>query len=511
MLFIMEIRDRYAPSPTGLQHIGGVRTALFNYLFARSQGGKFILRLEDTDRARFDESYVQNLYDTFKWLGISWDEGPVIGGPRGPYIQSERFGIYKKYAEDLVKSDQAYYCFCSPERLDKIRKEREAAHTKENARGNFHESGYDRRCRTIDPSQAAERVKAGEAHTIRLKIPLKESPQGESPVTRFTDRLLGDIEWKNEDINPDPVLLKSDGFPTYHLANVADDHLMSISHVLRAQEWLPSTPLHVILYRAFGWNPPEFCHLPMVMGGDGKKLSKRHGATSIDEFRRQGYLPEALINYVALLGASYQEGKELYTLAELAEHFSPDKLNKAPAVFDYKKLEWYNGQYIRLKSDEELAALTLPLAVEAGLFGEKGEPSPEERRVFTTAMALIKERITFLHEAPVKLGYLFSEPPVPAVEEFIPKKADLKRAIELLRLGRNLVGPLAASGDEEAELFIKTQAEKEGVKLGDLMMPLRVAVTGARVSPPLFGSLRLLGEKRSLERVDRALAALTET
>ena len=492
----MNIRDRYAPSPTGLQHIGGIRTALFNYLFARSQNGKFILRLEDTDRSRFDQGYVQNLYDTFAWLGIHWDEGPDNGGSHAPYIQSERTEFYRKYADELIGKGQAYYCFCSAERIDKIRLEREAAHSSE--------TGYDRHCRSIFSDEALQRAKAGEAHTIRLKIPLGET-------TRFNDHLLGDIEWKNDDVNPDPVLLKSDGFPTYHLANVVDDHLMEISHVLRAQEWLASTPLHVIMYRSFGWEPPRYCHLPMVMGQDGKKLSKRHGATSIDEFRKQGYLPEALINYVALLGASYEEGKDIYNLSELENLFSLDKLNKAPAIFDYKKLEWFNGQYIRMKNDDELAALCLPSAVETGLFGTPGKQATEENlRLFTAAMPLIRERLTFLHEAPEKIAYLFNEPPLPPNEEFIPKKADIGETVKLLRLGRDMVQPLAeAPDDSAAEIYIKEQAEKNNVKLGDLMMPLRVAITGSRISPPLFGSLRLLGTERSLQRVDRALKQLT--
>ncbi|QQO07914.1 glutamate--tRNA ligase [Breznakiella homolactica] len=493
----MKIRDRYAPSPTGLQHVGGVRTALFNYLFARSKNGKFILRLEDTDRTRFDESFVQNLYDTFNWLGMAWDEGPDIGGPAAPYVQSERTETYREYANELIRMDKAYYCFCSSERLEEIRKEREASRSSE--------TGYDRHCRSLDSAAAAERAAAGEPHVVRLKIPLGE-------VTRFHDHLLGDIEWKNDDVNPDPVLLKSDGFPTYHLANVADDHLMKISHVLRAQEWLPSTPLHVIMYRAFGWDHPEYCHLPMVMGQDGKKLSKRHGATSIDEFRRQGYLPEALINYVALLGASYEEGKEIYNLPELAERFSLEKLNKAPAIFDYKKLEWYNGQYIRMKDDRELAALSLPYAAASGLFGTQGqEPSPEQERLFTEAMYLIKERISFLHEVPEKIQYLFSLPPLPPAEDFIPKKGDLSGTVKLLEQGRPLIAPMASMNDAEAEIFIKEWAEKEGVKLGDIMMLLRVAVTGARVSPPLFGSVRLLGAEESLKRLDRALEALKKT
>jgi glutamyl-tRNA synthetase len=491
----MEIRDRYAPSPTGLQHIGGVRTALFNYLFAKSKGGKFILRLEDTDRTRFSGAYVQNLYDTFSWLGIKWDEGPDIGGPAAPYIQSERTEIYKKYAACLVEKDRAYYCFCTAERIEEIRREREAAHSSL--------SGYDRHCRIIPKEEAASRAKAGEAHTVRLKIPLEET-------TCFRDQILGDIEWKNSDINPDPVLLKSDGFPTYHLANIVDDHLMGISHVLRAQEWLPSTPLHVIIYKSFGWEHPVFCHLPMVNGADGKKLSKRHGATSIDEFRLKGYLPEALINYIALLGASYIEGKDIYTLDELTANFSMDKLNKASGVFDYKKLDWYNGQYIRMKSDEELSALTLPLAIDAGLFGGKSKaPGAGQADFFRAAIPLVKERAVFLKEIPEKLFYLFSEPEIPRAEEFFPKKMGKEETLELFKKGLPLIAPMAeAPSDGDAEEIIKSWAEKENIKLGDIMMPLRVAITGARVSPPLFGSLRLLGAEKSLSRINSAINKL---
>ncbi|MDR0662726.1 MAG: glutamate--tRNA ligase [Spirochaetaceae bacterium] len=489
----MEIRDRYAPSPTGLQHIGGLRTALFNYLFAKSRNGKFILRLEDTDRTRFDEAYVDNLYASFEWLGFRWDEGPDIGGPSAPYIQSERLEIYKKYARDLVESGHAYYCFCSAERLDTLRREREAAHSSE--------AGYDRHCRAVDAQEAASRA-AGEPHTIRLRIPLGEK-------TGLDDALLGKVEWKNDDVSPDPVLLKSDGFPTYHLANVVDDHLMGITHVLRAQEWVSSTPLHIIMYRAFGWTPPVFCHLPMVMGQDGKKLSKRHGATSIDEFRKNGFLPEALVNYVALLGASYEEGKEIYTLDELCARFSLEKLNKAPAVFDYKKLEWYNAHYIRVKTDAALAALALPYAVRSGLFGVPGrDPGAEQLALFKAVMPLVKERAVFLGDIPAKLTYLFSEPPVPDASEFIPKKSSLEEARRLLAIGRTLAPQMAETGDEDAERLAKETAQREGVKLGDLLMPLRVAITGSRVSPPLFGSIRLLGAASSLARIDRALESL---
>ncbi|GHU22681.1 glutamate--tRNA ligase [Spirochaetia bacterium] len=490
----MNIRDRYAPSPTGLQHIGGIRTALFNYLLAQSKQGDFILRLEDTDRNRFDPSFVQNLYDTFRWLGIQWDEGPDIGGPFAPYVQSERFALYQDYALNLLNRGRAYRCFCSTKRLEAIRKERESAHAAA--------IGYDRHCRYLSPQESEDRADSGEAFTIRLKIPLGES-------TCFEDQLLGRIEWRNEDLNPDPVLLKSDGFPTYHLANVVDDHVMGISHVLRAQEWLPSTPLHIILYHFFGWKEPEFCHLPMVMGPDGKKLSKRHGATSVDEFRRQGYLPEALINYVALLGASYEEGRDIYLLAELAARFSIDKLNKAPAIFDYKKLEWFNGQYIRAKTNEELALCAMPYAQSAGLFGNPDtQPDADQEKTFIAAMPLIKERVTLLSEIPAKIAYLFREPDLPDVEDFIPRKSDLATAITLLMSGKELVEDLSRFNDADGERLAKEKAEKEQIKLGDLLMPLRVAITGSRVSPPLFGSIRILGAQKSMDRIEHAIASL---
>jgi len=534
----MDVRVRYAPSPTGLQHIGGIRTALFNYLFARAAGGKFILRLEDTDRTRYDPAFEQNLFDTFEWLGIHWDEGPSPGGskpggpnsdgPFAPYVQSQRTALYRRCAEELLEKGKAYRCFCSSERLEKIRAEREAARSPE--------TGYDRHCRNISAEESIRRATAGEQFTVRLRIPLDGDVEGPA-LTRFTDKLLGDIEWKNSDINPDPVLLKSDGFPTYHLANIVDDHLMEITHVLRAQEWLSSTPLHVILYDAFGWKPPVFCHLPMVMGQDGKKLSKRHGATSIDEFRRQGYLAEALINYTALLGCSYEEGRDNYTLEELGKLFSIEKLNKAPAVFDYKKLEWYNGQYIRMKTNEELAKLSLPWALSLRLFNEGGsdadtvdtitstaaatQPTAEQRALYTAAMDLVRERANFLHEIPGKIAYLFSEPELPPADEFIPKKLDLDSTIRLLSLGSDLISAFFPGGtkgtsanagnyvgDEEAERIVKEKAEQKNVKLGDLLMPLRVAITGARVSPPLFASIRLLGEKQSQDRVEKALRSM---
>lgn len=520
-----EVRVRYAPSPTGLQHIGGVRTALFNYLFARSKDGKFILRLEDTDRTRYDEKYVKNLYDTMDWLGIDWDEGGDKGGEYGPYVQSERFELYKKYAQELVEKGEAYYCFCDSERLERIRKIQTE---------NKMPPGYDRNCRHLTKEEVKANLAAGKPYVIRLKVPL----EGE---TKFTDHLLGDIIWKNEDISPDPVLLKSDGFPTYHLANIVDDHLMKISHVMRAQEWIPSTPLHVQMYRAFGWEHPEFCHLPMVNGSDGKKLSKRHGSTSLNEFRARGYLPQAIVNYVALLGCSYEDGRDIYSLDELAANFKLEHLNKAPAVFDYKKLEWYNGQYIRALSDEELYKWTLPFITGTGdasleinpenpqpkpkvgpeysgvALGSDGEPvcvdssmnmaSADVKKKLLELMPLIKERLHFLTDAAEMVRFMFTEPAVPAKSEIIPKKLDEAKTKEVLEKAKSFVSEIFGMSHDDAESLAKKYAEELGIKLGDFMMPVRMAVTGSRISPPLIGSIWILGKEKACERVEKTLAA----
>lgn len=485
----MNARVRYAPSPTGLQHIGSVRTALFNYLYAKSVGGTFILRLEDTDRTRYSDRYVQNLYDTFRWLGFYWDEGPDIGGPAGPYVQSERFELYRKHAEELVARGQAYYCFCSEERVSKMHSD---TNSEEGEGGSY---GYDRACRDIDVEAAAARVKAGEAHVIRLKIPL-------DGTTVLKDLLLGEVEFKNADVNPDPVLLKSDGFPTYHLANIVDDHLMEITHVLRAQEWLPSAPLHLIMYKAFGWEPPKICHLPMVLGSDGHKLSKRHGATALNEFRDKGYLREAIINYVAMLGASYEEGRDLFSLEDLGRLFRLEKINKAPAIFDYQKLEWFNGQYIRQKTDMELFELVLPYLADAGLV--EPTPSDEHRDLVLAAMPLVRERLKFLSDAPAVMAYLFKDPPLPAAEEFVPKKLDLAKAAEILALDARVLADCELSDIPGSEAKFRAAAEAGGFKFGDLLMPLRVAVTGSKVSPPLFESIQLLGLQACLRRVEAA-------
>ncbi len=489
----MDVRVRYAPSPTGLQHIGGVRTALFNYFFARAQGGKFILRIEDTDQERYSDEALDDLYETLAWLGITWDEGPIVGGPNGPYVQSERFALYKEYAEKLVADGKAYYCYCTPERLDAVRAEQQAAKSEQ--------QGYDRHCRNLRAEERAEYEKQGIVPVIRLKVPTEGK-------TTFHDILMGDITRKNRDVSPDPVLLKSDGFPTYHLANVIDDHMMGITHIMRAQEWIPSGPLHIILYEAFGWEPPAYCHLPMVMGKAGQKLSKRHGSTAVRDFREQGYLSEALLNYVSLVGWSYDGEREFFTREELEQLFTLEKINKAPGVFDYKKLDWFNGQYIRQKSDEELLALLLPYLLKAGFVTEPIDGETREKLLLLTASA--KERLKVLSDIVPLSRFLFEEPVWDDISLFAAKGVGLDVATEALERADEVLKAGLASGTEITviEDQLSALAGEMGVKVGAVFMPIRVALTASTVSLPLFDSIRLLGEERSLGRIERALAIL---
>jgi glutamyl-tRNA synthetase len=485
----MTVRVRYAPSPTGLQHIGGIRTALFNYLFARANGGTFILRVEDTDRERYDPAALEDIYTTFSWLGVAWDEGPDIGGAYGPYMQSERSELYRTYARTLLESGHAYYAYDTAEELQSAREEQDG------------KGGYDRRFRDMSDEELAPYRDRGITPVVRFKVPLSGS-------TSFRDAVLGEVTWANQDINPDPVLLKSDGFPTYHLANVVDDHLMEISHILRAQEWLPSAPLHVLIYRALGWEPPAFCHLPMVMGEDGEKLSKRHGATSVREFMNRGYLPAAMINYIARLGWSYDDKQEIFSRKELEKVFDLGKINKAPAVFDYKKLEWMNGVYIRDLSAEELVNAILPFLTQGEVVDDP--PSPEQMEILRGAVPLIQERLKYLSDAPVLLGFLFREPGEYAAADLVPKKMTEAETLPILEAVLPMVVEIPDLSDEENEQRFRAKAEELGTKLGNLMMPVRVSVTGSRVSPPLFGSVRLLGAERAAERVRRGIAVLRD-
>lgn len=487
----MSVRVRYAPSPTGLQHIGGVRTAIFNYFFARATGGKFILRIEDTDRERFNDESLQDLYDTLNWLGITWDEGPDKDGGYGPYVQSERFEIYREYTEKLLKSGHAYKCFCTEERLEKLREEQKKSKSKE--------QGYDRHCSNLPKEEVEKNLAEGKPYVVRFRIPREGK-------TQLTDVIMGEITRKNKDVSPDPIILKSDGFPTYHLANVIDDHMMGITHVLRAQEWIPTGPLHVLLYKAFGWNPPLFCHLPLVVGKDGSKLSKRHGSTSVREFRTGGYLPEAIINYISLLGWSYDDSREFFTKKDLEKLFSLEKINKAPAVFDYKKLDWFNGQYIRMKDHEELKDILLPILVKDGVISNP--PTDKERSIFDGAFPIIRERLKLTTDVSTLLRFLFVDELSWNSEDAVPKKMDKVSTLEMLELARSILVGFDKRSEEENESMFGQIVEEKGIKLGQLMQPLRVAVTGTKMSPPMVQSLALLGEEKAIKRVDGLIAQI---
>jgi glutamyl-tRNA synthetase len=484
-----------------MQHIGGVRTALFNYFFARSRGGSFVLRIEDTDQTRFDPRALEDVYATFAWVGISADESPAAGGDYGPYVQSERLDLYRSYADGLVEAGRAYWDYTSARR---------PAAGDVGEEGEEGAGGYNYEGRDLPAEKVAEYRSAGVQPVLRLLVPA-------DGATEFDDLVLGRIKRKNKDLPADPILLKSDGYPTYHLANVIDDHLMEITHVLRAQEWVPSTPLHLLIYEAFGWEPPRFAHLPMVMGKDGSKLSKRHGSTSVVEFRRQGYLPEAITNYISMLGWSYDDSREFFTREELEELFSIEKINKAPAVFDYKKLDWYNGQYIRQADDGRLVELLMPYLVEAGWSGgpaSDGGPTDADRHRLTGLLPLIKERLKVLSDVTDLLRFVYEPVTSWPLEDLVPKKATAAEALRWLDAAaavlaeRGLPAPGDDAGEESLNEAFRLAAEAEGTKLGNLMMPLRVAITGSRVSPPLVGSIRELGMEEALTRIAGARATL---
>lgn len=472
------VRVRFAPSPTGYLHVGGARTALYNWLFARHHGGQFILRIEDTDRTRFVEDAVEDIQEGLRWLGLEWDEGPVF--------QSDRLSLYREHVERLVAEGKAYPCFCSPERLEALREAQRRAGKR---------PGYDRHCRFLPPEEQKKRLEAGEPHVIRLAVPL----EGE---TRATDALRGEIVFDNRELE-DIVLLKSDGFPTYHLANVVDDHHMGITHVMRADEWIPSLPYHVLLYEAFGWKPPVFAHLPVILSPDGKgKLSKRHGATSVREFQRMGYLPEALRNYLALLGWSPGDDREILTLDEMIALFDLDRVRTAPARFDYQKLLWMNSVYIQNMDEEELVRRVRPFVEEAGY-----QPEDQDLRAM---VRLLKDRVKTLREF-VEFGRYFFEDP----EEYDPDGEnkhfrDPAAVAERLRKLLERWKELDRFDAETLETTLRALADELGVKAGALIHPVRLAVTGFRVGPSLFILLEALGRERVLRRMEKAIHYLEE-
>ncbi len=483
----MPVRVRYAPSPTGDPHLGNIRTALFDWLLARHEGGAFVLRIEDTDRARYVESGVQAQMEALRWLGLDWDEGPDVGGPSGPYVQSQRLEIYHRHAEQLLAGGHAYRCYCSPERLDEVRQEQQRRKLPPK---------YDRRCRDLSEEARSALEAQGIVPVVRFRTPLT----GE---TTFHDVIRGEVTFQNDTLD-DFVLLKSDGYPTYHLASVVDDHLMEITHVLRGEEWLSSAPRHVLLYQAFGWGPPLLAHLPSILGQDRARLAKRHGAKSVLEYRDEGYLPEAVFNFLGLLGWSLDDRTEIISREEFVRHFTLQRVLPHPAVFNPNKLQWMNGVYVRQLSPDDLARRVKP-------FLETALARAIDDAVLLRVVPLIQERIRLLSDAGEMAGFFFLD-------------GDLDYTADTL-LGKKLAGSPAQGAacleavlgriegvepwqHEALEGAVRPLAEELGLKAGDLFGLIRVAVTGKTATPPLFETMAVLGRDKTLERLRSALRRL---
>jgi glutamyl-tRNA synthetase len=476
------VRVRFAPSPTGYLHVGGARSALFNYLFARKTNGTFILRIEDTDQSRFVEGALKEIYDSLRWLGLQWDEGPEVGGDCGPYVQSQRLDIYNHYAQKLLESGHAYRCFCTPERIAELRAVQEKAKQP---------SGYDRRCRDLSDVEIKNHLDAGTPFVIRLKI-----PSGRKVV--FTDKIRGPIEYSS-DVLDDLVLIKTDKYPTYHMANVVDDHLMKITHVLRGDEWIASTPRHILLYEAFGWNPPEFAHLPIILSPDGGKLSKRKGAASVMDFKRAGFLPEALFNFLALLGWSPGDEREKMTIQELIDAFSLENVSPKSSVFDEQKLEWMNGLYMAEKNSQELIPECKTLWTEKNVSIAGFSDSYLEKVI--TLMKVRSKRLTDLIDTT---HYFFGDPA--SYEEKAALKQFTLEAAQLLESIRGCISDMNVLEVAAIESCYKSLAESKGISTGKLIHPSRLAISGTSVGPGLYEMMELLGKETVIRRIDKAIA-----
>lgn len=479
-----QVRVRFAPSPTGFLHVGGLRTALYNYLFARHHSGKFILRIEDTDQSRKVEGAVENLISTLEWSGVRYDEGPVIGGPLGPYVQSQRLEIYRHHASELVKRGKAYYCFCTAEWLEELRQRQTAA--KERA-------AYDGHCRSLSAEEVAQRLGRGEKHVIRMRIPL------EGAVT-FQDLIRGEVSIANE-ILDDQVLLKSDGFPTYHLAVVVDDHLMQISHVIRGEEWLPSTPKHVLLYQYFGWELPVFAHLPLLLNPDKSKLSKRQGDVAVEDYRAKGYLKEAMINFIAFLGWNPGDERELFSMEELVKEFTLERVGKAGAVFNVEKLNWLNFQHLRRKPDDELLRLLRTQLSQSGL-----QESSFSDAYLLGVIGAMKERANFLRDFVDKCLY-FYRPPSEYESDVVKKRWKPETPAQLKVLADEF-SRLDHPTKEGFESALHRAAASLGIKNSELIHPLRLALSGMGAGPGLYEIAALLGKEESLRRMNAAIEKL---
>ncbi len=480
----MSVRVRFAPSPTGFLHIGGLRTALYNYLFARHHGGAFILRIEDTDQERTVPGAVENIIEMLRWVGLEFDEGPHVGGPYGPYVQSQRLELYRQQVNLLLERGAAYYAFDTPEELERMRERQRRAgiapkYDRFSMRNSF----------TLPPEEVQRLLAEGAPAVVRLAIPLDRD-------IRFTDIIRGEIIVHGRDLD-DQVLLKSDGFPTYHLANVVDDHFMRITHVIRGEEWIPSTPKHILLYEAFGWEQPQFAHLPLLLNPDRTKLSKRHGDVAVEDFRRQGYFPEALLNFVALLGWNPTADRELFTLEELIASFDLTKVNRAPAIVDRKKLDWMNSQYLRMLPLDRLVRELQPVLRELGY----PEYPPD---YIARAIALLRERVDRLPEIATFGDYLFI-PPQSYDWDYFRKywREELPQWLEELTAELELLEPFTA---ELLQSHIRQFVEARGQPLRALVHPLRLILTGKSVGAGIFETMEVLGKAECLRRLRQFLA-----
>ncbi|MBU1220960.1 glutamate--tRNA ligase [Myxococcota bacterium] len=472
------VRTRIAPSPTGDPHVGTAYIALFNYVFAKKHGGQFLLRIEDTDQTRSRSDSELAIMESLNWLGLSWDEGPDKGGPYGPYRQSERQSIYKEQAEILLEKGEAYRCFCTPEIL--------AADREAELKSGSRRTGYNRRCRNIDAQTSAKRAADGEPFTIRLKMAV----DGDSV---FTDRLRGEIRRPNEELD-DQVLLKSDGFPTYHLANVVDDHLMKITHVIRAEEWIPSTPKHVRLYEAFGWEKPEFIHMPLLRNPDKNKskISKRKNPVSLKFYKETGILPEALVNFLGLMGFSFGNDVEKFTVEQMIEVFSFDNVSLGGPVFDLEKLTWLNGLYIRDLGPEELLDRVMGLYL--------------NREYFQKIVPLVHERMRYLSDFIDSAPFFYNGDLDYSAEGnlMVPKGRTQVEMASMFEEGAEKIDALESFSASLVEEIFRTISEQKEWKIKEIFMPVRIACLGRKASPPLFECIEVIGRERIRRRLRKA-------
>ncbi len=488
------IKTRYAPSPTGYLHVGGLRTALYCYLVAKKNAGNFILRIEDTDRERFVPGAIENLIRSLNWAGINSDEGVVLSqngenveqvGQNGPYIQSEKLETYQKYADQLIEEKKAYYCFCSKERLEELRKIQEV---------NKQPPGYDGHCRNLSLEEAKLRIANGEKYVIRMKMP-KEG------TTKFTDLIRGEVEFRNELVD-DQVILKTDGFPTYHLAVVIDDHFMEITHAIRGEEWLSSTPKHLVLYDMFGWQPPQFAHLPLLLNADKSKLSKRQGDVAVEDYRNKGYLPEAVINFVAFLGWNPGTEKEIFSLDELVQEFSLERVSKSGAVFNLEKLDWYNKEYLKMIDENRLLDLCKPL------LEEKYKISNSQFSI-SKIIALERERATTLVELAENLRFIFED--LPYESEILVWKKDTRDGTKnKLQELYNYLSNFSVQDwtKKKMEQKVGEWIKEKNYGVGDVLWPMRVALSGQKNSPGPYEIAEVLGKEKSLERMQVGIKKL---